>query len=72
MSYVRIHALRRANVLVLALALVILTAACSRISQPEGWSGGVVKGDTLYIGTSEGSLLAVDKNDGSTLWRSEL
>ena len=72
MSCVRVHALKRANVLALALVLVMLTAACARISGPEGWSGGVVKDDTLYIGTADGSLLAVDKTDGSTLWRREL
>jgi len=72
MNHDRVRALRSANVLALALVLVILTAACSRINEPEGWSGGVVKDDTLYIGTVEGSLLAVDKNNGATLWRAEL
>ena len=72
MTRLRVRTLRRANVLALALVLVILTAACSRIAPPEGWSAGVVKGDALIIGTAEGSILAVDKNDGSTLWRREL
>ncbi|MFP6567977.1 MAG: PQQ-binding-like beta-propeller repeat protein [Dehalococcoidia bacterium] len=52
--------------------MILLTAACSRISTPEGWSAGVVKDDALIIGTAEGSLLAVDKINGSTLWRAEL
>ncbi|MCD5398259.1 MAG: PQQ-binding-like beta-propeller repeat protein [Dehalococcoidia bacterium] len=52
--------------------MILLTAACSSISTPEGWSAGVVKGDALIIGTAEGSLLAVDKINGSTLWRAEL
>jgi outer membrane protein assembly factor BamB len=64
--------LRGANALALALFLVLLTAACSRIATPEGWSAGVVKDDALYIGTAEGSLLAVNRTDGSTIWRRDL
>jgi outer membrane protein assembly factor BamB len=72
MNNVRVRALRSANIVALALMLVLITAACSRIATPEGWSGGVVTGDTLIIGTPDGSLLAINKLDGSTIWRQEL
>ena len=56
-----------------ALPLVLLMlAACARIGNPEGWSGGAVAGDTLYIGTREGELVALDRKTGETLWRFEL
>ena len=69
MTRARVRSLKNANVVALAFLLILLTVACSRISTPEGWSAGVVKGDALIIGTAEGSLLAVDKINGSTLWR---
>ena len=72
MTRVRVRSLKNANVVALAFLLILLTVACSRISTPEGWSAGVVKDDALIIGTAEGSLLAVDKINGSTLWRAEL
>lgn len=43
-------------------ALLFLTAtlvACSRISNPAGWSGGVIADETLYIGTREGQVRAL-------------
>ena len=72
MSNVRVRALRSAKLVALALMLVLITAACSRIATPEGWSGGVVTGDMLIIGTPDGTLLAINKLDGSTIWRQEL
>ena len=63
----------------LALPVVLLiVAACARIGAPEGWSGGVVVDDTLYMGTEEGEVLALDLTSGETLrpgakpWRFEL
>ena len=52
-------------------ALISLTA-CVRPATPEGWSGGVVAEDRLYIGTMEGDLRALDINTGETIWRFEL
>ncbi|MFC2011625.1 PQQ-binding-like beta-propeller repeat protein [Chloroflexota bacterium] len=35
---------------------------------PRGWSGGVMDGDILYIGSMDGRLVAVNTTDGSVLW----
>ena len=52
-----------------ALPLILLAVAgCARIGNPEGWSGGLVVGDTLYMGTREGELRALDRYTGDILW----
>ena len=57
----------------LLLAMVLLAVVgCARIRGPEGWSGGVVVDDRLYIGTMRGELLALNRNSGETRWRFEL
>ena len=59
--------------LALALVLALLSlAACSRVTNPVGGSGGTVAGDVLYIGTSTGRVIALDTATGETLWRFEL
>ena len=61
--------LHRADIrLVIAaqLLVLLLLAACTRLGEPEGWSGGAVSGDILYIGTMEGDLRALDVDTGVT------
>ena len=58
----------RALLALAALALLAL-AGCGGIAVPEGWSGGAIDGDTLYIGTSQGEVRAINREDGSTRWR---
>ena len=58
---------QRGWLLAFAVALIVL-AACSRISNPEGWSGGLVTDDTLYIGTRDGELVALQRSSGQTIW----
>ena len=50
-------------------AVLLVLAACAVIGTPEGWSAGTVVGDTLYIGTAQGELLALDRSSGETIWR---
>jgi outer membrane protein assembly factor BamB len=56
----------------LVILLVIMTglsgAGCMQGLQPIGWSGGVVAGDTLFVGSKEGRLVAVNLDDGSRQW----
>lgn len=52
----------------LMVALVLVGVGCAGISTPEGWSGGVISGNALIIGTSDGTVLAVDKIEGTTIW----
>jgi len=35
---------------------------------PKGWSGGVVADDTLFLGSMEGKLVAIDMPSHSRLW----
>ncbi len=72
---------KRLPFLALAAALMLLAAACGQIATPEGWSAGVVidgaatgagTNDALVIGTRDGTLIALDKSNGATLWEYEL
>jgi len=63
---------RKTGIIVAAVVLAMLAGACSRISNPQGWSGVATSGDTLVVGTMEGQLIAVNKDDASTLWRVDL
>jgi outer membrane protein assembly factor BamB len=54
------------------LLLLLVLAACTQVGTPEGWSQGVVAGETLYIGTMEGDLVALDINTRRCIWSYEL
>ena len=62
---------RRLAVLALPLTLLVLVG-CARLGNPDGWSGGVLAGEVLYIGTEEGQLVALDRQTGVRLWDFEL
>ena len=53
--------------IVLPLLLVALAGCAGQIATPEGWSGGVVGGDTLYIGTRSGDMRALDIETGEEI-----
>lgn len=67
---------KRNKVLVgaLLLAIVVLPVSISVFgcvptgAVPRGWSGGVVTGDTLLLGSMEGSLVALNTSSGARLW----
>ena len=50
----------------LPLLLIALMGCANQIATPEGWSGGVVGGDTLYVGTRAGDVRALDIQSGET------
>jgi outer membrane protein assembly factor BamB len=54
------------------LLLLFLAACTGQVPRPEGWSGGAVAGDALYMGTRDGRLVALDRASGETRWRFEL
>jgi len=63
----------RNGLLVSFFLLSLLTlVACARIGNPNGWSGAAIVDNTIYIGTSEGELRAIDRISGDTIWRFEL
>lgn len=57
---------------ILVLAAVLVLIGCNAVRRPEGWSAGAVSDDILYIGTMEGEVLAVRKDDGDEVWKREL
>ncbi len=67
--------LRGKTVLLLVMLLLIMSGfglGCIRGLQPIGWSGGVVADDTLFVGSKEGRLVAVDIATGSRRWSEAL
>jgi len=62
------------------LLLVMLLAVMSGLSglgcmkglQPIGWSGGAVADGTLFVGSKEGRLVAINIADGACLWSEPL
>ena len=57
--------------LLLAILLLggLVFSGCTGVSTvPRGWSGGAIADGTLFIGSMEGKLVAVDVLDGSRLW----
>ncbi|MDD5127976.1 MAG: PQQ-binding-like beta-propeller repeat protein [Dehalococcoidales bacterium] len=59
--------------LVIALLIIGLSGiSCVQGLQPIGWSGGVVSGDSLYLGTKEGKLVKITIADQSRKWSEPL
>ncbi|MFC2007744.1 hypothetical protein ACFLVB_04025 [Chloroflexota bacterium] len=66
----------RNSVKVLLLLIVIVLIGliglgCVQGLQPVGWSGGAISGDTLFVGSLEGRLVAVNTVDTSRQWSKE-
>lgn len=68
----KINLNRRLVLVVVPLLLLTLAACAGRINNPEGWSGGTIDGDTLYIGTQAGDVRAIDLAEGYMKWSFEL
>jgi outer membrane protein assembly factor BamB len=43
-----------------------------RAAQPIGWSGGIVAGNTLFVGSEEGRLVAINTADSSVQWSEQM
>ena len=54
------------------LFVLLAVVACARLESPEGWSGGVLVDDKLFIGTMEGAILVLQLDSGEELCRFEL
>ncbi len=64
-----------AKILILLVILLVsgLTSlGCIKGLQPIGWSGGTVADGTLFVGSKEGKLVAVNTADGSRQWSEPL
>ncbi len=56
----------------LILAIVIFGISCVSGLAPIGWSGGVASNGTLYVGSMEGRLAAINLADQSRQWAEPL
>ncbi len=57
---------------VLIIAAVTAASGCIKGITPIGWSGGVVYDNTIYVGSPEGRLVALNLADGSRQWSEKL
>jgi outer membrane protein assembly factor BamB len=65
----RIRALTRWLPLAALLLVVMVISGCAGGAPAQGgWSGGTLRGDTLYLGSRDGRLVAVNIADGSRQW----
>jgi len=53
---------------ILLLGGVSVSGCAPRGSQPKGWSGVTAADDTLFLGSMEGKLVAIDISSGARLW----
>ncbi len=66
--------LRSRKLHLLAFLLVLLTiAGCvPGTTVPRGWSGGAIADGTLFIGSVDGKIVAVNASDGRRIWEAAL
>jgi outer membrane protein assembly factor BamB len=62
----------RVAVLAALLVAVVAVSGCVRGITPVGWSGGTASDDTLYVGSREGRLVALNLTDDSRQWSEPL
>jgi len=58
--------------LVILLVVGLTSLGCVKGLQPIGWSGGAESGGTLFVGSKEGRLVAVNIADDSRQWSEPL
>ncbi|MFH1003859.1 MAG: PQQ-binding-like beta-propeller repeat protein [Chloroflexota bacterium] len=57
----------------LAVLLVLVFSGCTQTGAvPRGWSGVAVAGDTLYVGSMQGELVALNMANGNRRWMAKL
>ncbi|MDP7579489.1 MAG: PQQ-binding-like beta-propeller repeat protein [SAR202 cluster bacterium] len=49
-----------ANLLIVQIFFLLFIVSCARVGTPVGWPAGVIASDTLYIGTQDGEIRAVN------------
>lgn len=53
--------------------LVLVTFSCAPgATVPRGWSGAALDGTTIYIGSTDGKIMALNAADGRKLWNAPL
>ena len=51
---------------------ILLLTGCVRPSTPQGWSGGVVVENRLYVGSQDRDVRAIDTETGADIWQFDL
>jgi eukaryotic-like serine/threonine-protein kinase len=71
---IRIRARRSLSVAAFSsfLVIAVVLAGCTGGAAQKGWSGAVIKGDTLYLGSRDGRLIAVNAASGARDWATPL
>ena len=59
-------------VLITSMLLLVTSLACSSLSNPEGWSGGVLVGESIVVASMEGQVLSLDIETGEHNWEPAL
>ena len=59
-------------ILITSMLLLVASLACSSLSNPEGWSGGVLVGDSIVIGSMDGQVLSLNVETGEHNWEPAL
>ncbi|MFC1951433.1 PQQ-binding-like beta-propeller repeat protein [Chloroflexota bacterium] len=66
------HKLGLGKILLLLVILVLVGGSafgCAQLgAQPKGWSGGVITDGTLFFGSMEGQVVALNASDSGRLW----
>ena len=44
-------------ILITSMLLLVTSLACSSLSNPEGWSGGVLVGESIVVASMDGQVL---------------
>ena len=57
--------------LAILLGMGVILSGCYGRGQPKGWSGATIAGDSIFVGSLEGRLVGLNKDDGSPLWLDE-
>ena len=63
---------RKLHLLAFLLALLAITGCFPGTTVPRGWSGGTIADGTLFIGSVDGKLMAVNASDGRRIWEAPL
>ena len=64
--------LRIVLVITLLLAIVLVLTSCVKGLAPSGWSGATISNGTIYAGSKEGRLVAIDLKSGTLRWSDAL
>src|SRR3989338_4225854 len=66
--------LRLRTLLPLAFLLTLLSiiGCVPGTTVPRGWSGGTIADGTLFIGSMDGKIVAMNSSDGKLIWEAPL